>query len=202
MLKLYYHPFSTYARRVRIALLEKKISYELVHVDMEKRAHRAADYLALNPHGQVPTLQEDDFVISESTAILNYLEAVHPQPPLAPADARGRALVDMHMKICDLQFTKQMVAIVFPKRFLPKERWDLDLFAKMKTEIEKHLAIVDRQLGSNEYLVRNAFSLADICYLPFLEFLPLTEVQLPAAVEAWRTRLQARDSSVQTKPDR
>jgi hypothetical protein len=41
-----------------------------------------------------------------------------------PADARGRALVDMHMKLCDLQFSRHAGTIVFPKRFLPKERWN------------------------------------------------------------------------------
>ncbi len=57
---------------------------------------------SLNPYGRVPTLEEDGFVLFESTAILNYLEATRPTPPLVPADTRNRALVDMHMKLCDL----------------------------------------------------------------------------------------------------
>jgi len=199
MLTLHHHPFSTYARRVRIALIEKNIPYHSVEVDMVNRAHRQAPYLQLNPYGRVPALVEDDFVLFESTAIMNYLEATHPTPALVPADARGRALVDMHMKLCDLQLTRQMTTVVFPKRFMPKERWDLSLFAQMKADIEKHLAIVEHQLTGSDYLVRNTFSLADICYLPFLDFLPLVEVTPLPAVAAWWARLAARPSAQQTK---
>ena len=91
-------------------------------------------------------------MLFESTAILNYLEATQPTP-LAPADARSRALVDMHMKLCDLQFTRHAGAIIFPKRFLPKEKWNLAVIAEAKAEIEKHLAIVDGQLAGRTYLV-------------------------------------------------
>jgi glutathione S-transferase len=201
MIRLHYHPFSTYSRRVRIALIEKNIPHELVLVDMANRAHRSAEYLKLNPYGRVPALVEEDFVLFESTAILNYLEATHAQPPLVPSDARGRALVDMHMKLCDLQFTRQAGAIMFPKRFLPKERWDLALFAQMKAEIEKHLAVVERQLDGGDYLVRNTFSLADISYLPWLDFFSLYEVTPPPNVAAWAARLAARPSARQTKSD-
>jgi len=84
--KLHYHPFSTYSRRVVIALIEKQIPHELVAVDMMARKHREEPYLSLNPYGRVPTLEEDGFVLYESTPILNYLEATRPTPALAPAD--------------------------------------------------------------------------------------------------------------------
>ena len=104
-LKLHYNPLSTFSRRVLITFAEKQIAHELVVVDMAARQHRQQPYLSLNPYGRVPTLQEDDFILFESIAILNYLEATRPTPPLVPADARGRALVDMHMKLCDLQLS-------------------------------------------------------------------------------------------------
>ena len=125
-LKLYYHPLSAFSRRVLIAFAEKQIPHELAVVDMAARRHREQPYLSLNPYGRVPTLEEDGFVLFESTAILNYLEATRPTPPLVPADARGRALVDMHMKLCDLQFTRYAGTIIFPKRFLPREKWNND----------------------------------------------------------------------------
>ena len=89
-IKLHYHPFSTYSRRVRIALSEKQIAHELVVVDMVARKHREQPYLSLNPYGRVPTLEEDGFVLYESTSILNYLEATHPTPALVPAAAGAR----------------------------------------------------------------------------------------------------------------
>src|SRR5262245_34754110 len=200
MMKLHYHPFSTFSRRVRMALLEKNIACELVEVDMVARAHRADAYLKLNPYGRVPTLEEDGFVLYESTAILDYLEATHPKPPLVPSDARGRALVSMHMKLCDIQLARQTGTIIFPKRFLPEDRWDKPAMAQAKKEIEKHLAILDTQLAGKSYLVNEAYSLAEVCYTPFIDFFPLMEVELPANVAAWTKRVLERPSAVQTKP--
>ena len=80
-IKLYYHPLSTYSRRVLITFAEKKIPHELIAVDMAARRHREEPYLSLNPYGRVPTLEEDGFVLFESTAILNYLEATRPHGP-------------------------------------------------------------------------------------------------------------------------
>ena len=144
MLKLHYHPLSTYSRRVRIACLEKGIDIQLVELDMAKGAHRSPDYLRLNPYGRVPTLEEDGFVLYESTAILEYLEATHPVPPLVPADARGCALIAMHMKLCDIQLARQTGIIIFPKRFLPRERWDDAAMAQAKKESEGQLGIVEQ----------------------------------------------------------
>jgi glutathione S-transferase len=200
VLKLHYHPLSTYSRRVLIALREKGIEAELVPVDMAKGAHRAPDYLALNPYGRVPTLVEDGFVLYESTAILEYLEATHPTPPLVPADARGRALAAMHVKLCDIQLARQTGIIIFPKRFLPRERWDEAAMAQAKKEIERHLAIVERQLAGKEWMVGDRWGIVEVCYTPFVEFLPLMEITPPPAVAAWTARMLARPSARATKP--
>jgi glutathione S-transferase len=200
MIRLHYHPASTYSRRVRIALLEKGIPHELVPVDLAARKHREPEYLELNPYARVPTLEEDGFVLYESAAILQYLEATYPTPPLVPPDVRGRALVDMHLRLCDLQMARHAGTIVFPKRFLPRERWDGEAMETAKRSIEKHLAILDRQLGSDEYLVANRYTLAEVSYTPFLYFLPLMEITPPPAVSAWSARVLARPSAEETTP--
>jgi glutathione S-transferase len=148
-LKLHYNPLSTFSRRVLIAFAEKQIPHELVVVDMAARQHRQQPYLSLNPYGRVPTLEEDDFILFESTAILNYLEATRPTPPLVPADARGRALVDMHMKLCDLQLTRYAGTIIFPKRFLPKERWNNVAMAEFEFCRDPHLNLAAHLSAAN-----------------------------------------------------
>jgi glutathione S-transferase len=70
-----------------------------------------------------------------------------------------------------------------------------------RREIELHFAILTAQLGEGTYLVRDAFSLADIAYLPMLHFLPLMDITLPANLAAWRERLLARPSALATVPD-
>jgi glutathione S-transferase len=201
VLKLYYHPRSTFSRRVHMALLEKSLPFELIELDMKARAHKAPEYLALNPYGRVPTLVEDSFVLYESTAILEYLEATHPEPPLAPRDARGRALVAMHMKLADVEMGSATGTLIFPKRFLPKEKWDLAAMGKAKDGVARHLGILDKTLSSATWLVGDAYSLADLCYTPFAEFFGLMDVDVPPSVAAWAARLLARPSAQKTKPD-
>jgi len=202
MLKLYHHPRSTYSRRVVMALAEKEIPYHEIVLDMGSRQHRAPDYLAINPYGRVPAIVEDDgFVLYESAAILRYLEESHPERPLLPGDVRQRALADMYLRLCDGQMARYVGIIIFPKRFLPRQRWDLDAMAAAKAEIEKHLAILERQLAGHDYLVADQFSLADLAYIPFLDFLPLMEIVPPPSVADWTERLLARPSAQASKPD-
>jgi maleylpyruvate isomerase len=79
--------------RVRIALAMKNISYMQSFRHLRKGEQRSADYLALNPQGLVPTLDIDGHHLTQSMAILEYLEETHPSPPLLPKDAAGRARV-------------------------------------------------------------------------------------------------------------
>ena len=81
------------AYRVRIALALKGLAYETQGHDLRTGAQKAADYVALNPQGMVPALQIDGAVLTQSPAILEWLEETNPQPPLLPDDALSRARV-------------------------------------------------------------------------------------------------------------
>jgi glutathione S-transferase len=200
MLRLYYHPFSTFSQRVRIALLEKQISAELVEVDLLSRAQFRPEYLSKNPYARVPTIEENGLVLYESTAILEYLEATRPSPPLLPADVRLRAAAAMHLKLCDLEFAEPARVILLPKRFLPKERWRAGPMEEAKARIQKHFAILETQIEGKKYLVDNRFSLAEVCYAPLLQFLSTLEVETGPATASWAARLVERPSIRQTRP--
>ena len=202
MLRLYYSPLSTFSQRVRIALLEKGTPAELVEVDLPGRAQFQPEYLAKNPYGRVPAIDEDGWGLYESTAILEYLEATRPSPPLVPADARGRARVAMHMKLCDLELAGPARTILVPKRFLPRERWILEPMEKARGKIEKHLAILEPEIQGREFLAGERFTLADVCYAPFLQFLRLLDVTPGPAVQSWAARLVERPSVRETRPPR
>jgi len=73
---------SQYAWRVLLALEVKRLPYESHVLQFSKREHKAPEYLALNPRGRVPTLRDGNFVLSESLAILAYLDRKVPEPPL------------------------------------------------------------------------------------------------------------------------
>ncbi len=93
-MKLYTYWRSLATFRVRIALNLKGIAYEPVHVDLDAGDQRAPAFKSLNPQMAIPALVEDDgTILTQSMAIMEYLDEVHPEPPLLPADPRGRARV-------------------------------------------------------------------------------------------------------------
>lgn len=93
-MKLYGYWRSTTSFRVRIALNLKGVSYETIPVDLVAGEQRASDYVALNPGKGVPTLiLEDGRVLTQSLAIIDYLDAAIPEPPFLPEDPFERARV-------------------------------------------------------------------------------------------------------------
>lgn len=81
------------AYRTRIALNLKGLEYEQRDVDLRKREHKTPEYLALNPQGMVPALEMDGVVLTQSVAILEWLEEARPEPALLPRDVIDRARV-------------------------------------------------------------------------------------------------------------
>jgi len=92
-MKLYFHPISTVSRPVMLFAADEGIALDMQLIDLFKGEHRQADYLAINPSGQVPTLEHGDFRLTESSAILKY-RAEKNSSRTYPADVRQRARVN------------------------------------------------------------------------------------------------------------
>jgi len=94
-MKLYTYYRSSAAYRVRIALNLKGVAYEPVFIDLRPQAagQRAPEYLAVNPQGLIPALEHDGTTLTQSLAIIEYLDELYPQPPFLPAAAAARAQV-------------------------------------------------------------------------------------------------------------
>ena len=92
-MKLYTYFRSSAAFRVRIALNLKGLPYEAAFVHLAKGEHRQPAYAAIDPQALLPTLLDDGRTLTQSLAIMEYLEEKHPSPPLLPKDALGRARV-------------------------------------------------------------------------------------------------------------
>ena len=89
-LHLYHAHVSNCSMRVRMALAEKQLSWTSHHLNILRKEHITPEYFGINPNGLVPTLVHEGKVIIESDDIIDYLNDQFPEPPLKPADAKGR----------------------------------------------------------------------------------------------------------------
>lgn len=196
MIKLYTFPPSTNSRKVRIALLEKGLEFERINVDLTKREQKNPDYLKVHPFGQIPALDDEGFVVYDSTIINEYLEDEYPYPALMPKDSEGRARARMMEDFRDSHFNPYFVHIIQESRKSEGER-DGQRIDNAKVEITKAFDRVEAELKGKEFLA-GAFSLADVAFMANIELLerfsiPVDPVKYKSTV-AWIARLKARPS--------
>ena len=196
MIKLYDFPMSPRARKPRIVLAEKGLQYEKVNIDITKQEQKKPEYLAINPYGKVPSLQDNGTTVYESTIVMEYLNDKYPNPPLMPADPGQRARARVLMHLGDNAYDGALAAIVGEVFFKPKGQADQSVIAKAKQDLSACFERLERDLGNNEYLV-GAFSLADICFATWAPLFGPLQVEVPSQcskVNAWLNRLKERPS--------
>ena len=125
-MRLYTYFRSSAAYRVRIALNLKGVAYESSPVNLLKGEQQAEAYTAVNPHGRVPSLEVDGAVLTQSPAILEYLDEVHPEPPLLPMGALNRARVRAVASLigCDIHPLNNLCVLRYLKHQLGHEQAD------------------------------------------------------------------------------
>lgn len=195
MIKLYTFPASTNSRKVRIALLEKGLEFERMNVDLSKREQKNPEYLKIHPYGQVPALDDEGFIVYDSTMINEYLEDEYPYPPLMPKDSEGRARARMMEDFRDTHFNPPCVRIIYEMRKPEGER-DASVIATAKADIDKCFARIESVLQGKEYLA-GSFSLADIAFMANFDLLDRFQIAVDpkyANTIAWIARLKARPS--------
>jgi len=196
MIKLYTFPPSTNSRKVRIALLEKGLEFERINVDLTKREQKTPEYLKIHPFGQIPALDDEGFIVYDSTVINEYLEDEYPYPSLMPKDSEGRARVRLMEDFRDSHFNPYFVHIIQEMRKPEGER-DAARIDNAKAEITKAFDTIEQELNGKEYL-GSAFSLADVAFMSNIELLDRVGVPVDAAkypnTVAWIARLKARPS--------
>jgi len=173
-MKLYTYFRSSAAFRVRIALNWKGVAYETVPRHLRKGGgqHRHADYLAANPQGLVPALEDDGAVIAQSLAIIEYLEEKFPEPPLLPRDPMARAQVRaMALGIaCEIHPLQNLRVTDYLSAELGQsdaaiERWRGHWIAAGLRALEE---LIKRHSGDGQHCFGRCVTLADVCLLPQL----------------------------------
>jgi glutathione S-transferase len=196
MIKLYTFPPSTNSRKVRIALLEKALEFERINVDLTKREQKNPEYLKIHPFGQVPALDDEGFILYDSTVINEYLEDEYPYPSLMPADSEGRARARLLEDFRDSHFNPYCVHIIYETRKPEGER-DGQRIDNAKAQIAAAFDRLESELQGKEYLA-GTFSLADIAFMANFDFLDRFAITVDAGkhknTAAWIARLKARPS--------
>jgi len=163
VIKIWGRKTSANVQKVMWAVGEIGLPHERIDIGGPFGKNREPAYLAMNPNGLVPTLEEEDgFKLWESNAVVRYLAAKHRADMLEPADLRARALANQWM---DWQLT--VVGPAITDCFLglirtPPEKRNHAAIEESKTKTTAAMAILDNRLAKSRYVAGDAFSYGDV----------------------------------------
>jgi len=207
-MQLYNYFRSSASYRVRIALALKGLAYEYKAVHLNKNEQFKESYAAVSPARLVPLLKDGDAVLTQSLAIIEYLDETHPEPPLLPRDALGRARVralayDIACEIHPLNNLRVLRYLVHDLKLSDedKNRW-------YRHWVETGLEAVERQLAHNPTGARfchgDAPTLADVTLVPQIFNARRFDCRLehvPTVMRVFEACMQL-DAFEQTRPEK
>jgi glutathione S-transferase len=169
-IELYWGSGSPFAWRVMLTLEVKKLPYESKLLEFSKGEHKAPAYLKLNPRGKVPTLKDGDFVLSESLAIMSYLDRKYPEPPLFGKTVEETGLIWRDLAECESYFVSAADKVVRPM-FFGKGLDKVEEIQQAAQTLRQELKTMDERLASSHWLVGDKISAADIGVFPLVQLL-------------------------------
>jgi glutathione S-transferase len=199
MLRIWGRISSVNVQKVVWCCDELALPYERIDAGGAFGLNDTPQYLAMNPNGLVPVIDEDGFILYESNAITRYLAAKHGAGRLWPDDPRARADVDRWMEWQSTGYTPAMVQAFWGLVRTPPEKRDPAAIEASRVKSEKLSAVLDRHLAGREFVAGNAFSPADIvvgCAAHRWLGLPITREPRPN-LERWYASLKSRPGARQ-----
>lgn len=187
-MKLYVHPLSGHAHRAQLFVSLLGLPHELIEVDLKAGAHKQPAFLALNPFGQVPVLDDDGVVVSDSNAILVYLAKKHRHSDWLPETPAEAAAVQRWLSVSAGEIAYGPAAArlvtVFGARFNADE-----VIARAHAILGK----IESHLADREWLVGTRPTIADVALYSYVARAPEGNVDLSAypRVNAFLRRLEA-----------
>ena len=197
-MKLYYHPVSTTSRPIVLFANESGIDLDYQIVDLFTGAQYQPDYAAINPSSQVPVLEDGDFRLTESSAILKYL-ADKINSPAYPIDLRKRARVNERMDWFNTQHYREwgyhlIYPQVFPHHVRPTEEGQRATVEWGRAKSEEWIKVLnDNVIGSHKYLCGDTITIADYFGAEILatgDLIGVTYKRFPN-VDRWMSTMRA-----------
>ncbi len=188
MIKLYRHPISGHAHRAELMLSLLDIPHELIDVDLLKGEQRASEFLALNPFGQVPVIDDEGTIISDSNAILVYLARKYGNGDWLPKDAVGASAVQKWLSVAAgaIATGPALARLVV----LFKTNHDHEA---AKQVANKLFAQMDQVLSDHTFLVGEHATIADVAGYSYIAHAPEGGVSLDPYphIRVWLSRIES-----------
>jgi glutathione S-transferase len=187
-MKLYHHPLSGHAHRARLFLSLLDLPHELIEVDLASGAHKKPEFLRLNPFGQVPVLDDEGIVITDSNAILVYLAKKAGRADWLPEDPFAAASVQRWLSVAAGEIAYGPAAArlinIFGAKFNPEE---------VIGRAHAVLARLENRLSAYDWLAGDGPTIADIAIYSYVARAPEGNVDLGAypAVHRFLRRVEA-----------
>jgi glutathione S-transferase len=196
MAKLYHFPLSPFCRKVRLSLAEKRIEVELHD---ERYWEQDPDFLRRNPAGKVPVLRIDGMMMSESSAICEYLEEKYPDPSLLPRDAEGRYEVRRLVSWFDDKFHNEVTSKLLyervNKKVMSRGFPDSGNVKSGAKAIKSHLDYMAWLLDQRRWLAGDVMTLADFAaaaHLSSLDYISDVDWNRHEVVKDWYAKIKSR----------
>jgi len=201
VLKLYGSSHSPPSRLVAAILHEKQVPFEMVEVDFEKDI-KSPKYLQVQPFGQVPSIDDDGFILYESKAIAHYLASKYPNQgtPLLPTELQANALFHQAASVSIHNFSVHAEKIVFELYYKPallKKPTNQEVVDSSLNELGKKLDVYDQILSKQKYVAGDEITLADFYHIPYGELLAVAGsniIETRPNVAKWFKEITSRPS--------
>ncbi|KAJ4712385.1 Glutathione S-transferase [Melia azedarach] len=175
VIKVYGSVRAACPQRVMACLIEKGVEFEIVHIDLDLGEHKKSEFLVRQPFGQVPAIEDGDFQLFESRAIVRYYAAKYADrgPNLIGTTLEEKALIDQWLEVEAHNFNDLVYNIVLQLIILPRmgQRGDLALVHSLEQKLEKVLNVYEERLSKSSYLAGDSFTLADLSHMPAIRYL-------------------------------
>lgn len=187
-MKLYHHPLSGHSHRARLFLSLLGVPHELVEVDLARREHKAPAYLRINPFGQVPALDDEGTIVTDSNAIMVYLARKLGRTEWLPTSPLAEARIQKWLSVAAGQIAYGPAAArlitVFGSDFRPGE---------VIQRAHGVLALIEAQLASQAFIAAEQPTIADVALYSYIARAPEGHVDLSAypQVRGWLARIEA-----------
>jgi glutathione S-transferase len=174
-MKVFGHPLSSCTRKVLITLMEKRQAHTFVPVDLFAGEQKGNAHVSRHPFGVVPVLEDADFVLYESRAIIRYLDGALPGPRLTPKDPKEAARMEQWLSV-DQSYIAPHTRALATERLVKKHQGkkpDPEVEHAAEEALARAFAVHDRALATSQWLAGDSFSLADASLAPYVASLPM-----------------------------